>query len=181
MRSENKSSVESHSHSDDEPLQGQLESAEPEEAPLFMGWIREEQKKAQESIDHGEFREASEQLKSLLTKLAPLGPKNHPQLKSELEYALDDVSARSLLEDLRGTVKSVEAIDSDCLNVWSPEEAQKQLDSLSDEGNALADKAEFLGNRTSSEQIMDEARLLRDELRNKVERAKTEIKKRIGF
>ena len=165
----------------------EFDSEETDEANRIVRWIRKEQEKAQDSIDHGEFRKASEQLSTLLegiyhdmAKLAPLGPKNYSQIKEEIEYTLGDTKARALLEDLKVAVESVDDLPRGEINVWDAAKARTQLDVLSEEGNTLADEAEDLAEKTSSELIIEEARLLRKELRMKIHQARDSIKKRLS-
>jgi len=161
------------------------DSEEIDEASRIVGWIRTERKKAQDSIDHGELREASERLSVILenlyrdiAKLAPLGPKNSSEIKDEIEYTLDETTAKILLDDLQDAVGSVTKVPSESINVLESESQWDldQLDTISREGNRLADEVEELAERRNLVIIRNEARLLLDELRTKIEKARGRLR-----
>ncbi|MFW9850130.1 MAG: hypothetical protein ACFFF4_13415, partial [Candidatus Thorarchaeota archaeon] len=132
-------------------------------AHQIMEQIRLQRQKAQDSIDRGELRKAKEQLSKLLehlyrnmAKLAPLGPKNSSEIKDEVEYTLDETTAKILLNDLQETVDAVEDICSVEMNLVNQLENGSRLDSLNEKGNMLADEVDRLAEKRDFDYFKDE-------------------------
>jgi len=154
-------------------------------AHQIMEQIRLQRQKAQDSIDRGELRKAKEQLSTILehlyrnmAKLAPLGPKNTSEIKDEVEYTLDETTAKLLLNDLQETVAAVEEICNGEMNLVNLLENGSRLDSLHEKGNMLANEVDRLADKRDFDYIKDEGIRLRKELLSKITKARNMITKR---
>ncbi|MFW9908673.1 MAG: hypothetical protein ACFFEF_08860 [Candidatus Thorarchaeota archaeon] len=146
----------------------------------LLARIRSERQKAQHSLEQGELRNARDELSKLLqsvsehmSQLIVFGPENSIELRDEIEYTLDETTARLLLDDLRDTSDSLDELYSDDINVWSEE----RLEEISSKAETLAENADEIAKKRRFDAIRKEVQVLRTEIDRKVQDAKFQLKK----
>ncbi|MHA1909206.1 MAG: hypothetical protein ACW98Y_18060 [Candidatus Thorarchaeota archaeon] len=147
-----------------------------EKASQLLERIRAQRKEAKASIEAGELRKAQRELSEILEdlsrgmgKLLPLGPKNSTEIRDEVAFTLDATTAEILLEDLRHNVDSLDGIKNEDINVLESEFTEDRLDCISNECDEIADELEDITARRGLQRIKDEAQLLREEVRSRVD------------